>query len=158
MRKQLIPLMLASLVTPAFAADVPPADRRVQKLLDQRKLQYEIDEQGDFRITYALADGRSQLAFVRSTSVSYGSLQLREIVSAGYRSANTELPSVVANRLLEISNQSKLGAWVRQGSLALFVSRIAVDADARELADAIEFTVSVADATEKELSGGKDEF
>jgi hypothetical protein len=154
----LLTLILAAAVLPAWAADGAPTDRRVQKLLESRKLSYEVDDQGDFRVTYLLADGRSQMAIVRSATSSFGSLEVREIVSAGYRSASMALPPEVANRLLELNGRSKLGAWTRQGAMALLVTRVAVDADARELADALEFTAAAADAAERELSGGKDDY
>jgi hypothetical protein len=36
--------------------------------------------------------------------------------------------------------------------------RIPADADGRELADALEYTARAADAAERELNGGKDDY
>lgn len=158
MRKLVVLLVVFPLLAGLAFAQGATSDRRVQKLLDNRKLAYEVDQQGDFRVTYSLPEGRSQMAIVRSAVASYGELSVREVVSAGYRSPNITLSAEVANRLLELNARSKLGAWTRQGSMALLVSRVPADADARELADAIEFTATAADAVERELAAGKDDY
>ncbi len=151
--------LVGFLLLPALAiAQGASSDRRVEKLLDKAKLAYEVDAQGDFRVTYILPDGRSQMAIVRSATSTYGTLSVREVVSAGYRSPDTTLSAEAANRLLELNARSKLGAWTRQGPMALLVTRIPADADARELADAIEFTATAADAVERELAAGKDDY
>lgn len=133
-------------------------DKRVKKLLDSRDINYEIDEDGDFKVTYSLENGRTQLAFVRSTTFDYGELKIREILSIGYRADGDEFPAAVANRMLEHSNDAKLGAWGKQGNLGIFTTRIPADAGAKELADAIEITISLADELEKEFTGDTDEF
>jgi hypothetical protein len=140
------------------AATAAEADRRVEKLLDRARIAYEVDDQGDFRVTYALDEGRSQMVIVRSPTTAYGALDQRELVSAGYRSATLALPPEVANRLLELNANARLGGWARQGPMALLVVRIPADADGRELADALEYTARAADAAERELNGGKDDY
>jgi hypothetical protein len=158
MRKRAVLFVLFLLLPPLALAQGASSDRRVQKLLDSRKLAYEVDAQGDFRVTFSLPDGRSQMAIVRSAVTTYGTLSVREVVSAGYRSPDMTLSAEVANRLLELNASSKLGAWTRQGPMALLVTRIPADADARALVDAIEFTASAADAIERELAAGKDDY
>ncbi len=148
-------LITTLFVTDTLAAD---ADRRVQKMLDSRKIHYEIDPSGDFKITYDVGGGRTQLAFVRSTILKYGALKVREILSIGYRAPNGDFPAPVANRLLDLNNQAKLGGWTKQGAMAIFSTKIAADADAKELTDAIEATVRLADQVEQEMMSGKDEF
>lgn len=158
MRKSVLLLVVCLLVPGLALAQGASSDRRVQKLLEKAKLAHEVDAQGDFRVTYTLPEGRSQMAIVRSAVATYGTLSVREVVSAGFRSPNMTLSPEVANRLLELNARSKLGAWTRQGPMALLVTRIPADADARELADAIEFTASAADAVERELAAGKDDY
>lgn len=158
-----MPKILAFLLCAAFSvqalADTPvEPDKKVKRMLDSRKVRYETDADGDFKVTYELANGRTQLAFVRSRTFEYGKLSIREILSIGYRSEGDVFPVEVANRMLEHNNNAKLGAWAKQGRLAIFTTKIAVDAGADELTDALEVTVSLADELEKEFTGEADEF
>ena len=147
-----------SFALPASAQGAPEPDKKVRKLLDSRKVRYDVDDDGDFKVTYEMANGRTQLAFVRSTTFAYGKLAIREILSIGYRSDGDVFPADVANRMLDHNNGAKLGAWAKQGKLAIFTTKIPADASADELVDAIEVTVSLADELEKEFTGDKDEF
>lgn len=159
--RAILPALLCTLAValPApAAADAPEVERRLQKQLDKARLAFETDEQGDARVTYALPGPRSQLVVVRSATVRYGTLEVRELVSAAFRSESTSLPAEVANRLLELGGRAALGGWTRNGPMALLVTRIPADADARELASALEFTARAADAAEAELTGGKDDY
>lgn len=101
---------------------------------------------------------RSQIVYVRSPVESYGSHKVREIWSPGYRSSTDAFPANVANRLLEDSNDSKLGSWVKQNRYAIFVVKIDADANAEELDDAMSAAMRSADTMEIELTGGEDEF
>jgi len=141
-----------------LAADPVEPDKKVLRMLESRKVRYEADADGDFKVTYELANGRTQLAFIRSKTFSYGKLGIREILSIGYRADGDQFPADVANRMLEHNNNAKLGAWAKQGKLAIFTSKIASDAGADELIDALEVTVSLADELEKEFTGDTDEF
>jgi hypothetical protein len=140
------------------AATAAEGDRRVEKLLDRARIAYEMDGQGDFRVTYALDEGRSQMVIVRSPTTAYGALDQRELVSAAYRSTTQVLPPEVANRLLELNASARLGGWTRLGPMAVLVTRIPAEADGRELVDALEYTARAADAAERELNGGKDDY
>ena len=145
----------------AAAKSKPEGDPAVRQLLDKLEYKYSVDEEGDFRLTFALddkEDGRSQLVFVRSPVETYGSHKVREIWSPGYLSATDEFPAKVGNRLLEATQDSKLGAWAKQGRYAVFVVKLAADADASELDDAVEAALRSADEMEAELTPGKDEF
>ena len=141
-----------------LAADPVEPDKKVRRMLDSQKVRYEADADGDFKVTYELANGRTQLAFIRSKTFSYGKLGIREILSIGYRADAEQFPAEVANRMLEHNNNAKRGAWAKQGKLAIFTSKIASDAGADELIDALEVTVSLADELEKEFTGDTDEF
>jgi hypothetical protein len=153
--RNLLALGLAVAASAALAADI--ADKSVQRQLDKRKIQYRVDADGDFRVTYEIGGGRTQLAFVRSATFSYGKLRIREIRSIGWR-GDGAFPQSVANRMLEHSNEAKLGAWTKQGNLAIFTTKIAADASDQQLVDAIELTARLADELEKELVPAKDEF
>ncbi|MFC5569126.1 hypothetical protein ACFPN1_03465 [Lysobacter yangpyeongensis] len=136
-------------------------DPAVRQLLDKLEYKYEIDEEGDYRLTFGLGDdkdARSQLVYVRSPVETYGSHKVREIWSPGYVSTTDEFPADVANRLLEATQQSKLGAWAKQGRYAVFVVKVAADASAEELDDAVDAALRSADEIEQELTPGKDDF
>lgn len=157
-------LGLSILSFSAGAAETQQPDAGIAKLLKSLDYEYEVDEDGDYRLVFSL-DGkkegdakRSQIVYVRSPVESYGSHKVREIWSPGYRSSTDAFPANVANRLLEDSNDSKLGSWVKQNRYAIFVVKVDADADAEMLDDAMSAAMRSADTMEIELTGGEDEF
>lgn len=153
-----MPALAADTAMPAGETQRPVADPVVGRHLDSLKYRYEVDEDGDYKLTFEVDDKRSQLAYVLSATEKFGNLQVREIWSPAYRSAEPQFPVDVANRLLEDSQSSKLGAWVKQGDMAVFVVKLAADASADELDDALDFVLRSADQMEAALTQGKDEF
>ncbi len=170
---RLLAAMLIALSSlPALAADTgvpagetqhpvdgsPAPDPVIARQLESLEYRYEVDEDGDYKLTFEVDDKRSQLAYILSTTEKFGNLQVREIWSPAYRASSAQFPVDVANRLLEDSQSSKLGAWVKQGDMAVFVVKIAADAAAAELDDALDFVLRAADQMEAALTQGKDEF
>ena len=149
---------LSFTVACAASAAGREADRNLQKLLDKAKLKYQVDEDGDYKLTVDLGGGRSQLVYVRSVTHDFGTLKVREVLSIGASSKDAELSADVARRLMRENADTKLGAWSSQGRYAIYVCKIPADADARSLADAIELTATVADRLEHDLTPDKDEF
>ena len=153
----------APAATAAPAGDHKP-DPRVKRLLDKLKYEYEVDEDGDYKLVFSLEGDedakkdRSQLVYVRSPVYDYGSHEVREVWAPAYKSKGEEFPAKVANRLLEASQDSKLGGWAKQGQYAVFVIKVATNASAEELDDAIDAAIQSADQMEAELTPGKDEF
>lgn len=158
----MVPKLFVALLVLAHTAATAPAaaepDAKVRKQLEQRKIRYEVDADGSYKVTYDLGAGRTQLAYVSSMVHEYGSIETREVRSIGYRSPADAFPAAVANRILEANNQAKLGAWVKQGRFAVFSAPVPVDASAQQLADTIELCARLADELERELAGDKDEF
>lgn len=142
-------LLLAVTATGAHAAE---ADKAVGRALDTLKYTYEVDEDGDYKMVFDMDDGRSQLAFVRSTVEEFGKHRIREIWSPAYNSPGKQFPAAVANRLLEDSQDAKMGAWVKQDQLAMFVVKVDANAPPEALSDAIDAAVRTADAMELELT------
>ncbi|MHC9015181.1 hypothetical protein [Stenotrophomonas bentonitica] len=142
-------LLLAVTATGAHAAE---ADKAVGRALDTLKYTYEVDEDGDYKMVFDMDDGRSQLAFVRSTVEEFGKHRIREIWSPAYNSPGKQFPAAVANRLLEDSQDAKMGAWVKQDRLAMFVVKVDANATPEALSDAIDAAVRTADAMELELT------
>jgi len=166
MRLHVLAVALVSLATsmPGLASDTVPtretvrsADPAIAQQLDELKYKYEVDGDGDYRLGFDMDGGRSQQAFVISLVESFGEVKVRELWAPAYRATNGEFPAAVANRLLEDSNSSKLGGWVKQGDTAVFVVKLAADASRSQLDDALDFVLRTADQMEKELTG-KDEF
>ncbi len=158
-----IAVLSMSVCMPGFAADTKAdetqrsADPVIARQLDGLKYQYQVDEDGDYKLTFDMDNGRSQLAYVISAVEKFGNFQVREVWAPAYRAADGEFPVAVANRLLDDSNASKLGGWVKQGPMAVFVVKLAADATADQLDDAIDFVLRSADEMERELTD-KDEF
>lgn len=142
-------LLLAVTATGAHAAE---PDKAVGRALDTLKYTYEVDEDGDYKMVFDMDDGRSQLAFVRSTVEEFGKHKIREIWSPAYNSPGKQFPAAVANRLLEDSQDAKMGAWVKQDQLAMFVVKVDATANPEQLSDAIDAAIRTADAMELELT------
>jgi len=159
-----VALVSLSVSMPGIAADttstretVRSADPSIARQLDGLEYKYQVDDDGDYKLTFNMDNGRSQLAFVISAVESFGEMKVREIWAPAYRAPEGEFPAKVANRLLEDSQSSKLGAWVKQGDMAVFVVKLAADASQGQLDDALDFVLRTADQMELELTG-KDEF
>src|SRR5690606_28075651 len=88
------------------------ADPSIAPLLEELGYEYELDEDGDYKMVMALDGGRTQMVFIRSGVETYGRHRVREIWSPAYRVDAGAFPGPVANRLLEASHALKLGAWV----------------------------------------------
>lgn len=164
MRTALLPMLLLAFSAQAQAQDrnpKPAPDPQVRGQLDELGYEYEVDEDGDYRMVFEMADStekRSQLVYVRTPVESYGVLRLREVWSPGYKAAGTDFPAAVANRLLAATQDNKVGAWAKQDEYAVFVVKLPADADAKALDDAIDAAITSADAMEAELTPGKDEL
>ena len=137
----------------------PRPDPAIAPQLQALDYKYEIDDDGDYKLVFDMDEEgkRTQLVFVRSSVETYGAHRVREIWSPGYKAPGPQFPALVANRLLEDANDSKLGGWVKQGDLAMFVVKIDADAKADVLSDAIDAAIKSADAMELELTA-KDEY
>lgn len=158
MRTLLAAALLAA-AAPCFA-ETPDHDPGVARQLTGLGIKYEVDADGDFRVVYEEGDDgeRSQLVIVRTPVEEYGALRVREVWAPGYEAKGESFPADVANRLLEDSQTSKLGGWVKQGRYAMFVVKIAADAPPEELRAAMEAASARADEVERELAPGTDEF
>jgi hypothetical protein len=147
------------LLSVTFAANAGTADPMVRRMLDAKGTPFEVDEDGDYKILVSYkSEGRTQVVYVRSAVETWGKQRVREVWSYAYEAPSTTFSSLVANRLLDASNQIKLGSWVKQKNRALMIVKIDAEASADELDTAIDFAAEVADEMEKELTDGKDEF
>ena len=152
-------LLILLVLAPLASLAAPAADPKVAAVLDELGYKYEVDGDGDYKLVMAIEgdDGaeRSQLVFVRSPVETYGSHRIREVWSPAYKTAGA-FPGPVANRLLEASDDLKLGAWVKHDGHALVVVKLDADAGAEALEQAISAAVTSADEMERELAGDPD--
>ncbi len=153
MKTTLALLLMAS----AFGAHATTPDPSVAKALDALGYPYEVDEDGDYKMVFDVENDRTQLVFVRSAVEDYGSHRIREIWSPGYNAPTGQFSAEIANRLLEDAQSAKLGGWVKQQQLAMFVVKVDADADGPVLADAIDAATHTADEMERALTG-QDEY
>lgn len=167
MRLAVLSTMLLAMLSaaPAWAGEpsaaaLAKADPQLKRQFDELKYEYEIDEDGDYKLVFAVddKDKRSQIVFVRSPVETFGGHRVREVWSPGYKSPSPDFPAQVANRLLEASQESKLGAWVKQDDYAVFVVKISASATTGELDDAITAAMLSADEMEAELTPGQDDL
>ena len=148
-------LALAALALPAAAGEPDPA---IKAQLESLDIKFDLDSDGDYKVTFDLGNGRSQLVWIRSATDNYGSLKVREIWSPGYKFEGGELPAKIANRLLEHSHGLILGGWTKQKNFAMLAVKIPVSATPQQLRDAAEAAADAADEIEKELTPGKDDL
>ena len=156
MKRTLLPALLIALAATGSAA-AADADKAVARHLDKLGYTSEVDEDGDDRMVFDVEGDRTQMVYVRSSVEDFGTHNIREIWSPGYTSQTKQFPVAVANRLLEDSQDAKMGGWVKQDTTAMFVVKIDADATADQLSDAIDAAIRTADAMELELTK-KDEF
>jgi len=155
-------LLMATLGAKAAELERPDelaVDARVEAALTSAKLAYVVDE-GDFRLKYDVAGGRSQLVWVASGTAKLDQLEIRDVWSIASRGKG-EPPAELAGYLLKENARMVLGAWqVNQGPeeyLVVFSAPVVATADAATLQEVIEVVMLSADRIENELTG-KDEF
>ena len=148
-----LPLMGAGLL-----GDKKKVDKRVEKALDRLGFKYTLTSESSFKLIFDVGEGRSQTVFVDSTTSEYRELEVREVWSPAYKSSSKNIPEKIANKLLEDTSRKKIGAWSKEGSYAVFVSKISADADDESLKSMIKLVLSAADTMEEELTSGKDDY
>ena len=131
-------------------------DSRVQALLNELEMEYDIDSDGDFRVGFRLEDGRTQLAFIRSETTQFGEFDIREIFSVAHIS-DGPLDADLANALLIYNAHIKLGSWRVQRQdddkrVVAFAVQIAANTDAKSLYTAISLVINTADDVERKLN------
>lgn len=157
MKRTLLPCLLIALTAAggamaATSANADKADKAIARQLEKLEYTYEVDQDGDYQMVFDVEGDRTQIVYVRSAVEDFGSHKIREIWSPGYVSKTKQFPVTVANRLLEDSQDSKLGGWVKQDMTAMFVVKVDSDASADKLSDAIDMAIRSADAMELELT------
>ncbi len=154
--------LLAAALGAALLAPVPlhaagQGDQSVQRRLKAQSINYEIDKDGDFRITYNYKkEGRTQLVFVSGKTEIVGGVPVREVFAPAAKA--DALDGTKALELLRASRRAKLGAWEIGGDYLYFVIKVPDTVTAKQLEAALDVAAEVADDKELELTGARDEF
>lgn len=147
----LVPLLLAGSV---LASSTVAADASVKTRLDARGVKYDVDADGDYKVTYSYKDeNRTQLVFVSGGTESVGGFKVREVFAPAAKDGITGPKAI---ELMADSRSNKLGSWELQGDVLYFVIKLPDSVNASELESAMDIAAQTADNKEIELSGDED--
>jgi hypothetical protein len=145
------------LVIPAVAQD--SGDASVKSRLDARGLKYDVDGDGDFKITYNYKkENRTQLVFVSGKSETVGGFNIREVFSPAARVEKDGINGKKALELMAESRDNKLGGWELAGDVLYFVIKLPDNMDGAQLESAMDIAAQTADDMELEISGDRDDL
>ena len=130
-------------------------DPRVRTLLTELKLKYQEMPNGDFRLVMGVANDRTHMVIVESTTNRLGIFEIRDIWALGLKSQRMPDADVLA-RLLTDSARRKVGGWEiheQEGGVcvAIFNVKSSADCDAEALKTLIEVVAQSADEVEKAI-------
>lgn len=154
-------LSLSVLAGLAAATAVPAAaeDASVAKRLDSAGLKYEVDDDGDYKLTFNYSkEGRTQLVFVSGTTQTVSGLAVREVFAPAGRVGKDGIGGEAALELLANSGQLKMGSWEIRGDVLYFVIKVLDSATSSELSSLLDIAAETADDKEIELSGDRDDL
>lgn len=158
MRSPALPILFtAALLATSAVQAAAPGDPAVKRRLDAQKIRYEVDKDGDFKITYRYKkEGRTQLVFVSGKTETVGGVAVREVFAPAAKA--DALDGDKALELLRTSRRAKLGSWEIGGDYLYFVIKLPDTVSAKQLEAALDVAAEVADDKELELTGATDEF
>jgi hypothetical protein len=154
MRQNARILAAAMLLSSVAFAPVALADASVKTRLDARGIKYEVDADGDYKVTYSYkAEGRTQLVFVSGGTESVGGLKVREVFAPAAKDGITGPKAI---ELMAESRTNKIGSWELQGDVLYFVIKLPDSVSATELESAMDIAAQTADNKEIEFTGDED--
>jgi hypothetical protein len=128
-------------------------DPRVRNVLDKMGLNYEIDKDGTFEITFVLNVERNQTVSIESATNEFNDLEIREIHSFAALLEEDEFSLELATELLVQNQQIKFGGWAiakeKGNIIVVFTAKVAADIDADSLGSVLEMVMHQADEMEK---------
>jgi hypothetical protein len=147
------------LLASGFAPLALATDASVKARLDARGINYEVDADDDFKVTYNYQkENRTQLVWVGGKTESIGGFVVREIFSPAARLSTDNVDGAKALELLAESSNNKLGSWELRGDVLFFVIKLPDSVDAAQLESAMDIAAETADDMEIELSGDRDDL
>jgi hypothetical protein len=155
--KTMVAGLLAALTM--AGAGTAAADASVATRLDARGIKYEVDMDGDYKVTYNYAkEGRTQLVFVSGGTQSVAGFTVREVFSPAARVAGDGIDGAKALELLAESRNTKLGSWEIAGDVLYFVLKLPENLSAAQLESAMDIAAETADDMEIQISGDRDDL
>lgn len=143
----------------AFAPAAQAEDASVKSRLDTQGIKYEVDQDGDFKVTYNYSkEGRTQLVFVSGKTESVGGFTIREVFSPAARVEKDGINGAKALELLAESRKNKFGSWEIGGDVLYFVIKLPDNVGAKQLEAAMDIAAETADDMEIEFSGDRDDL
>jgi len=148
----------------AFALMAPlptqAEDNSVKRRLDAVGQKYEVDKDGDFKMTFTFTeDKRSQVVFVTGAPYDVsGGMQVRNIFAAVAKVDEDNIAGARALELLKNNNEYKIGAYEIESGIVLLSIKVPDSATPEQLKKAVNLAASVADEKEKAFSGTRDTF
>ena len=143
----------------AFAPAAQAEDASVKSRLDSQGIKYEVDQDGDFKVTYNYSkEGRTQLVFVGGKTESVAGFTIREFFSPAARVEKDGINGAKALELLAESRKNKFGSWEIGGDVLYFVIKLPDNVSAKQLEAAMDIAAETADDMEIEFSGDRDDL
>jgi len=130
MRQNARLLAASMLLSGVVLSPVAFADSSVQTRLDARGVKYEVDADGDYKVTYSYkSEGRTQLVFVSGKTESVGGVEVRAVVAPAGEGLARQSPALLGagevGGVPEVDPQ--LQGAVQGGQALGLVGRRAVD-------------------------------
>ncbi|MCA9185662.1 MAG: hypothetical protein R3E01_31365 [Pirellulaceae bacterium] len=134
----------------------------VKAALSELKIQYEIDEDNDYKVELQTQGNRTQLCYILSESGKWSTLNYREVWSPAHVYEG-QLSPELAERVLRDSGQRLIGGWCvtdwGEGRKCLyFTAKVPPNLSAKSLHEVMSVVALVADTLEKEISGETDTY
>lgn len=152
-------LILGPCAIALFVAPLPAQSvgNSVKSRLDSLAQKYDIDADGDFKITFAFPGNRTQLVLVSGKVYDVAGVPMRNVFSAVAKVDEDGIAGRAVD-LLKANNGYRIGAYEIEGKLLLLSLKIPDAVTGAQLVAAMKLAASVADDKEKELSGARDTF
>lgn len=129
-------------------------DARVAKALNQMKTEYEVEADGQYKITFGVGKDRSHTAYVVSETDTAYNLEMRGVYALAAISDKPFAAELISELLQE--NMQSVTSWallkVKDGFAIVNITHVPADADGKRLDAAIQSVLVSADALEQRLS------
>lgn len=134
-------------------------DNSVKRRLDAVGQKYEVDKDGDFKMTFSFTDEkRSQIVFVSGAPYEVANGAQVRNVFAPVAKVDEDKIAARAIELLKDNYTYKIGAYEIQGNIVMLSLKLPDSATPQQLQKAVQMAASVADDKEKAISGTRDTF
>lgn len=130
-------------------------DNRLKEQLQEAELNYTIDSDGDFKLHFTLSSNRTQVIWVRSATINYQSLEIREMFSPVWKGDTPPSEKLMTVFLID-NSMKKMGYWQMVSMKDSFMIFFCIKTDAEISPDILEdlcwFLAGAADDMEEKIS------